>query len=484
MVKPISQPRSYEGYGSGAATPDSSQLAPRVPKSSTRNISAPQQATRQGWKPSVTRTRQDLPKNPPAKKSRVATPKAAPALKPLPARKPRGAANPAAAAAQAATAGVSRTRAVVPVGEQGLTIEGKATELKKPGRFRLPTTKAGWGGAAFMAVNNAILIGGTISAIASSEDDARAMWEADPTLKLKYASPEDLARDLSGSAVAQTIGGLVDTAAMGIVQRGAASFLAPLVGAGPAGWIAMGIAFFALPIILDAITSGQPNTNPGTDIEMSVAEASARGVESTPIGPVEVPVGVLGAAGTTARYAGAYYTSVYGQNFGDALYRATPISDMIRTFGWDNAKVRTPEQKQQLRMEMGAQEWLTNEGPMITYKTFGPRTEEVKAVLAQGFFLSPTTATQEVVTGGKKQTVRVFLFDYGAFTDWFEKTMWIAGVSKDPESIKAQTRMLPPLNERITTSLTAENPLTDAEIRQLFLTQYQDIEQYAIKAEE
>jgi hypothetical protein len=484
MVKPISQPRTYEGYGSGAATPDSSRLAPRVPKSSTRNINAPQQAAKQGWKPSVSRTRPDLPKNPPAKESRVATPKAAPAIKPAGARKPRGAANPAAAAAQAANAGVSRSRAVVPVGDQRMTVDGKATEVKKPGRFGLPKTASGWAGASFMAASNAILIGTTVSTIANSQQEAEAMWENDPSLKIRYASPEDLARDISGSAVAQAVGGLVDTAAMGIVQRGAASLLAPLIGAGPAGWIAMGIAFFALPIILDAFTSGEPNTNPGAEIEVLAGQAMEEGVDSVPLGPVEAPTAALGAAGTALRYGAAYYTSVYGMNFGDSVYRSTPISDLIRTFGWDTAKVRTPDQKQALRMEMGAQQWYTENGPMITYKSFGPRKEEVKAVLGQGFFLTPTTATQEIVTGGKKQVVRTFLFDYAAFTDWFEKTMWIAGVSNDPESIKAQTRMLPPLNERTTAEITMAKPLTDAEIRQLFLTQYEGLEQYAIKAEE
>lgn len=479
MVKPISQPRSYEGYGSGAATPDSSQLAPRVPKSTTRNINAPQQAAKQGWKPSVSRTRPDLPTNPPAKAQRVAKPQQAPAPKPTPARKPRAAAKAAANAAQAAAAGVSRSRAVVPVGDQRVTVDGKATRLPQKGiRAKLPKI----GGGLLMAANNAFLIGSSIQAWVDADDYAKDLWESDPTLAIKYASPDDLAQDLRGSQVMQTIGGLVDTAAMGFVQRGAASLLAPLVGAGPAGWIAIGIAFFALPIILDAVTSGNPETNPGEIIQQQVQRAEEEdGIKSMQVGPVEVPTGVIGATGAAFRFGAAYYTSVYGMNFGDQFYRATPLSDMWRIFGWNESITRTPEQKQKLRLEMGAQQWNTYDGPVVTYKTFGPRTEEVKTVLSQGFFLRPIDETEEIIFEGKKQTVRKFMFDYQAFTDWFEKSMWIAGVSNDPESIKAQARMLPPLDERITKVLTQQAPLTDAERRVLFRQEYEKIELYGVK---
>lgn len=468
MVKPISQPRSYEGYGSGAATPDSSQLAPRVPKSTTRNINAPQQAAKQGWKPSVSRTRPDLPTNPPAKAQRVAKPQQAPAPKPTPARKPRAAAKAAANAAQASAAGVSRSRAVVPVGDQRVTVDGKSTPVQAQSKL----SKAGkFGGKAFLWASNAAVIAGAVISVSEAKKNAADMWEADPSLAQKYASPEDLERDLQGGAVSQAVGGLVDTMIMAGVQRAGAAVLAPLIGAGPAGWLAMGIAFFLLPVVLDELSKGQPATNPGEEllqVAANVEEPSALSVAGVAIG-----------AG--AKFAGAQYTSVFGMNFADSVYRATPISDLVRIFGWDETVHRTPEQKQALRSEMGAQQWYTADGPMVTYKTFGPRTDEVKSVLAQGFFLRPTDATEEIIFEGKKQTVRKFIFDYPAFTDWFEKSMWIAGVSNDPESIKAQTRMLPPLNDRITSVLTPEAPLTDAERRIMFRSIYEEIELYGVK---
>lgn len=467
MVKPISQPRSYEGYGSGAATPDSTRLPARVPKSTSRNVSAPQQSRPQGWKPTVSRQRPDLPQNPKPTAERVAKPQQAPAPKPSGVKKPRVSAKAAAAAGRSATAGVRQRVLPAP----GTTPNPEAP--KGPAAAKPVTRGAKFRGLGLKALNIAIASGTIVTGLFAAKETAESMWESDPSLQIKYASKEDLEKDLQGSAVVQGVGAMADEIAMFGAQRAAAWMLTPLIGAGPAGWAAMVIGFIVLPVILDEVTKGQPNTNVGEGILQDAKEFE--GVE----GKV-----ALDALGVVSKFGLARYTSVYGMNFGDAFYRNTPITDLVRTFGWDNAKYRTPEQKQQLRLEMGPQQWNYDGKPYVTYKTFGPRTEEVKAVLAQGFFLNPLNGQREVIHNGKKQMVREFYFDYEAFTDWFEKSMWIAGTSNDKETVLAQTKMLPPLNEKITSVLTPNTPLTDAERRTLFLDVYAEIEEYAKQVKE
>lgn len=467
MVKPISQPRSYEGYGSGAATPDSTRLPARVPKSTSRNVSAPQQSRPQGWKPTVSRQRPDLPQNPKPTAERVAKPQQAPAPKPSGVKKPRVSAKAAAAAGRSAAAGVAQRVLPAP----GTTPNPETPAPKAPTGKGATIRK--WGGRGFLWASNAVIVASTVDSIIKSKETANEMWAADPSLATKYASAADLERDLQGAAVSEAIGGITDTLIMVGAQRAATAALVPLIGAGPAGWIAMGLAFFVLPAILDEMSKGQPYTNPGEDVLQAASAA--------PENPLSGPAAAFGVA---TKFGAAQYTSVFGMNFANSFYRNTPISDLVRTFGWDNAKYRTPEQKNQLRTEMGARQWDYDGTPIVTYESFGPRKDEVKAVLAQGFFLKPTEETREVYFGGKKETIREFIFDYQAFTDWFEKSMWIAGMSNDPETVKAQTRMLPPLNPAIVNVITDKTPLTDAERRTLFSDIYNEIEEYAKQVKE
>lgn len=476
MVKPLSQPRSYEGYGSGAATPDSAQAKPRVPKGRTQNINAPQQSTRRGWKPSVTRTRPDLPTNPPPREQRVAKPAAAPA--PKPPTRGGGSVRAAATAAKSAAAGIGgnsklQRAAKIAVGVNPMQKLGpEATKMQK-----LKFGMTGGRGKLFVALNgvNAVAV---LGANMFNQDELKQQWYADPSLQAQYASPDDYMNSLNGQAVTAAVGSALDTAVFVGAEMALSSILALALPAGPAGWIAAGIVFLALPGILDSVTN-QPDPMTGSTEPMIIGlgnqTAEATGIEA------------FRGIGAVAQARLGYHTSMLGANLGTGLYQNSPLEDIARALGWKEENIRTPEEKAALRESMGPSafmvETVDEEGNIVyermyKYKTFGERTDEVNAILAQGFFLTPTEVVSEVAINGRRQSVRRFKFDYRAFTDWFEATMWVAGKGNGMEPAMGQARALPPLNPEIVKVLTKETPLTQAERQVVFRDTYENIDYF------
>jgi hypothetical protein len=311
-----------------------------------------------------------------------------------------------------------------------------------------------------------------------NQDELKQQWYADPTLQAQYASPDDYMNSLNGEAVTSAVGSALDAAVFIGAEMALSSILAIALPAGPAGWIAAGIVFLVLPGVLDSVTNP---TDPVTgSTEPLISGLGTQLAESTGNDLFKV-----GGAALQARF--GYHTSMLGANVGAGIYKNSPLEDIARALGWKEENIRTPEEKAALRESMGPSEFsvetVDEQGNvayerMYKYKTFGERTDEVYALLAQGFFLEPTDITDEVAINGRSQTVRRFKFDYYAFTDWFEATMWVAGKGKGLEAAKGQARALPPLNAKILETLTREAPLTQAERQIIFRDKYEEIDYF------
>lgn len=440
-------PRTYEGYGSGAATPEPSP----TPK--------PQRS----WEPTVTRGRttttipqQDLPQ---------ATPRPRVPVKPLPQPKPVVPAprvqaptpdmdpvtqQRADVSARSTASGIGGflDRTVGSIDRSAESIAGKVPT--KPLKYIFKQNVSSYRGVLgkIMLVGDAQAFVESINEVANPDKTAELIYNARPQ---DYASIDEVKQEVQAYNAGEATGILLENVAQGAILTagifagltGAWAVAIPMlamIGATAVLQVVSGTAAqeqTASNILLqnpNAITEAQQNpTEPG------LAETIAGGFYSTHGGPIAGAIGTMTRQEVVNQFRDNF-NAVPQQNSRDEVMKMRDDRGVLGTL-------------------KGAYNGF--ESDLTLYKSFGNREGEVGLALTMGYFMTPTGVTYDVPDGnGGYMTIRDFNLDYPSFITWFEDTDWL----EQRTGVAQRAAKLPGISGQ-TIAAQNQSPITPLEAR-------------------